>query len=76
MLKAFPDQWNINNFAKFACIARDREKAKELIDQVSGDPIPDAWGDGTIFENCKDWATLTEQPGSTNDSHQISAPPP
>lgn len=56
VLKAFPDQWNINNFAKFACFARDREKTKELIDQMSGDPIPDAWGEDTNFENCKAWA--------------------
>ena len=56
VLKAFPDQWNINNFAKFACFARDREKTKKLIDQMSGDPIPDAWGDDTNFESCKAWA--------------------
>jgi hypothetical protein len=56
VLKTFPDQWNINNFAKFACIARDREKTKELIGQVSSDFVLDAWGDYTIFENCKTWA--------------------
>ena len=56
VLRAFPDQWNINNFAKFACIARDKEKTKELIGQISSDFVLDAWGDYTIFENCKTWA--------------------
>jgi hypothetical protein len=56
VLKAFPDQWNINNFAKFACIAKDKEKTRELIGQMSSDTILDAWGDYAIFENCKTWA--------------------
>lgn len=59
VLRAFPDQWNINNFAKFACFARDKEKTKELISRMSAGPVLDAWTDHTIFENCKTWA-LTE----------------
>ena len=57
VLKAFPDQWNINNFAKFACIANDKEKTKELISLISGDPVLEAWVDRTIYEDCKTWAT-------------------
>lgn len=76
VIKAFPDQWNINNFAKFACIARDREKTRELLDQMSGSPIPSAWGSDAAFENCRDWA-LAEQLELDNDSsHLINAPPP
>ena len=76
VLKSFPDQWNINNFAKFACFARDKEKTKELIGQMSSEPIRDAWGNDATFEYCRDWV-LAGQPGSENDSsHQIDAPPP
>ena len=75
VLKAFPDQWNINNFAKFACIARDREKTKELLDQMSGSPIPNAWGDDTTLEYCKAWALGEQLEPEIDPSRQIIAPP-
>lgn len=76
VIKAFPDQWNINNFAKFACIAEDRGKTKELLDQMSGEPIQDAWGDDSIFENCRNWALAEQLEPEIDPGHQIIAPPP
>jgi len=76
VLKAFPDQWNINNFAKFACIAEDKGKTRELLDQMSGGPIPDAWGNDAIFENCKNWALAEQLEPEIDPNQQISAPPP
>jgi len=43
VLTRYPDQWNINNFAHFACLARDREKAAELLARIEGEPIKLAW---------------------------------
>ena len=58
VLARYPDQWNINNFARFACLAGDMDKAKELISRIQGDPIPKAWaGDIQHFATCKAWAT-------------------
>lgn len=76
VLKAYPDQWNINNFAKFACVARDREKTRELLDQMSGAPIPQAWGSQAAFENCRDWALAGQLESESDSSLHISAPPP
>lgn len=76
VIKAYPDQWNINNFAKFACVARDREKTRELLDQMSGTPIPQAWGSQAAFENCREWALAEQLESESDSSLHISAPPP
>lgn len=57
VMARFPDQWNINNFARFACLAKDREKTRELIALVQEPPIAVAWTRlKPTFEDCRDWA--------------------
>ncbi|MBE9552506.1 MAG: DUF4034 domain-containing protein [Proteobacteria bacterium] len=57
VLARFPDQWNINNFARFACLANDKEKTRELIALVQEPPIAAAWtSQKPTFEQCRDWA--------------------
>jgi hypothetical protein len=57
VLARFPAQWNINNFAHFACLAGDREKARSLIAMIEGPPIHLAWKSlSPTFEECRDWA--------------------
>lgn len=57
VLARFPDQWNINNFAHFACLANDREKTHSLISRIEGPPIHSVWKSvKPTFEDCRDWA--------------------
>lgn len=57
VLARYHDQWNINNFAHFACLARDRNKAAALLARIDGPPIRSAWAnDVTNYESCKSWA--------------------
>jgi hypothetical protein len=56
VLKKYPDSWNVNNFAKFACLAGDKTKTKELISRINQPPIAKAWGNVSYFQQCKDWA--------------------
>jgi hypothetical protein len=66
VLKRYPDQWNINNFAHFACLAGDREVTARLTARVS-EPIREAWAkDATLFARCRDWANGEDK----------NAPPP
>ena len=66
VLKRYPDQWNINNFAHFACLAGDREETAHLTARVT-EPISEAWAkDATLFSRCRDWANAAD----------TSAPPP
>lgn len=39
----YPDAWNLNNYAYFACVAGDKAKTKELIKRIGKNVIPQAW---------------------------------
>jgi hypothetical protein len=55
MLKRFPEPWNANRFAHFACQAQDRETAKAVLAKLS--VVTPAWegGEGG-YQQCKAWA--------------------
>ncbi len=55
VLKVYADEWNLQNFARFACLARDREKALELIERVRGPTYTDVWKGEENFQRCKAW---------------------
>jgi hypothetical protein len=57
ILKKYPDSWNINNFAKFACLSRDKAKTASLIAQIDAAPIMAVWKNATFFKQCKLWAS-------------------
>lgn len=56
VLKTYPDEWNLQNFAHFACLARDRDKALELIQRVHAPAYPMVWENEENFQRCKRWA--------------------
>ncbi len=56
VLQRYPDQWNINNFAHFACLAWDRDETRELMGRIEGAPIPQAWEDEAQYRQCRTWA--------------------
>ncbi len=59
MLKRYPDAGNVNRFAYFACIAKDKPTALDLLGQVGAKPITEKWGNNGVrtFETCKRWAS-------------------
>lgn len=59
VLRKYPDGWNINNFAKFACLAQDKAKTAELINRIDTSPPVQAWGSMSIFQACRNWALGT-----------------
>lgn len=56
VLAKYPDGWNINNFARFACLARDKAKTAELMARIDGAPLMAAWGAPAVFQRCKAWS--------------------
>jgi hypothetical protein len=56
VLKKYPDSWNINSFAKFSCLSRDKPKTAELIARIDGAPLMSAWGNAETFSRCREWA--------------------
>ncbi len=57
VLGKYPDQWNINNFAKLACVKEDPIKTANLLDRIVGKPILEAWSNNPqLFEWCSNWS--------------------
>ncbi|MBI3528800.1 MAG: hypothetical protein HY067_12630 [Betaproteobacteria bacterium] len=58
LLRRYPDPWNANIYAHFACLARDKEKSVELMKMIGGSPALIVWEpDGIeVFTRCRDWA--------------------
>lgn len=59
VLAQYPDQWNINNFAYFSCLAGDANKTKSLISRIQDEPLPSVWREEGLFERCRQWSAET-----------------
>ena len=56
VLKKYPDQWNLNSFARFACVAQDIKLAVDLFKEIKT-PDKEVWGTVADFNTCRDWST-------------------
>lgn len=56
VIDQYPDQWNVNNFAYFSCLAGDSNKTRQLIAMIEGKPIVSAWQDMDVYARCKAWS--------------------
>jgi hypothetical protein len=53
VVKRYPDAWNYQNYAHFACEAGDDRTLERLLSQHVQEPIlPDAWTGETDYEEC------------------------
>ena len=57
ILARYPDRWNINNYAWFACLAGDRATTKALLPRVGETPLEEVWKPAASFGRCRMWAT-------------------
>lgn len=48
----YPDRWNINAYAKFACVAGDARTLKQQLAKIGQAPILDLWGSMGFFLQC------------------------
>jgi len=51
----YPDAWNLNNYAKFACMARDKGVAKQMLQRTQTIVVPQAWPSPTSRQECLAW---------------------
>jgi len=57
VLEKYPDQWNINNFALFSCLVKDKEKTRKLISMIKEPAIKSGWlGNIQYYQYCKEWS--------------------
>ena len=58
ILKRYPDSWNLNYYARFACDARDMPTTRRLLLRIKGDVEPAAWRERTNYLRCLQAAGL------------------
>jgi hypothetical protein len=60
LIKYYPDPWNINSYAKFACIAKDKPKAKALFGKLNGLVAEELWKNypRVDYSTCRKWAFI------------------
>ena len=49
VIARYPDSWNLNNYAKFACLARDKETTREILKRIQSDPVMEAWDPPSFY---------------------------
>jgi len=49
----YPDQWNIEHFAAFACMQQDYPTAQRYLDMMSGPLVKDAWTSPEQLAACR-----------------------
>jgi hypothetical protein len=52
VLAKYPDAWNVNNFARFACMKDDKKKTSELIDRIGPEPLMQVWQTQRTYDYC------------------------
>jgi hypothetical protein len=57
----FPAQWNIQHFAFFSCIARDKKTTRLLMERMRGRRYAQAWQQLEVQQACQDWAKSPDQ---------------
>ena len=56
LVARYPDQWNYNRYARFACRAGDRDTAQAVLAKIAY-PLPGAWYDEPDrYARCRSWA--------------------
>lgn len=53
IVKAYPESWNLNAFALFACTASDFAKAGQILEQIGDRIVLDLWPDRQTLEACQ-----------------------
>ena len=53
ILAKYPDEWNKQNFAFFACLKGDAATTNRLFKQIYSEPILSVWTQKEVFEYCE-----------------------
>jgi hypothetical protein len=61
LVAKYPDPYNTNRFAYFACLAREKETFLSLMDRIGKNFIVDRWGTNPqqTMDSCRRWASTT-----------------
>lgn len=56
VLNRYPDEWNLQTFAFFSCLAGDRDTTAKLMNLMGSKPMIKAWKEAEYFNKCRAFA--------------------
>ncbi len=59
VIETYPDSWNIQNFAFFSCLAKDKETTWMLLNKMNGPVINRAWKKLEYYDYCRAFSKPT-----------------
>lgn len=63
MVELYPTAWNLNGFARFACLAQDKKTTAHLLDRIGTDTDVDAWKFSQVLDYCRQWSSTPDPVG-------------
>lgn len=69
LIKSYPTQYNLNQFAYFACLKGDTNTTQKLIDYRITKPILSVWKSRDIYDRCK---TLSKNKTSNENNTKVT----
>lgn len=62
VLADYSDSWNLQNFAYFSCLSKDRQMTKNMFDKMASQPmLKQVWGKRQTYNGCMDYAYSTAE---------------
>jgi hypothetical protein len=56
ILEIYPGEWNLNAYARFACLAQVKQTTREALEQLGSAIIVEAWDDKAMPSWCREWS--------------------
>jgi hypothetical protein len=56
LVARYPDRWNLNGYARFACDAGDKDAAKRMFGRIGNSVVPSTWANMAMYNRCRSWA--------------------
>lgn len=57
LVKRYPDNFNLNYYARLACVAaQDKKTTADVLRRIGNDVVPDVWNGRNEYVRCKNWS--------------------
>jgi hypothetical protein len=56
LVARYPESWNLNTFARFACDAGDKATTQRILARIDDAVVPSAWANRAMYNRCRNWA--------------------
>jgi hypothetical protein len=74
VIARYPDPWNLNNYARFACLAGDKSKTRELLARIGPSVVHQAWAPEPLRQHCAKWSAARQEGAAGTAEWNVRVP--